>query len=269
LETLPHASKRLLQVQRCKLPGKRLSLPDGHKAVNGRAIEGADRRSLGLERYGFGRREPSSRREFCIMWLANSMLQLPLVNRFCILDIEKSNTSVCEPIVIFFSPPPSPPFSPATTPATWRLKWEKRLPKQLSVSALDIHRASLILTIELCTTDTSKVHSNKAFLDCGVTGSFFDRDFVYNKGINTQSISYPIPMFNVNGTPNKAGQISKVIDIMLWYNTHLKWILFMVSSLGKKDLILEYSWLKDHNLEVDWQRGKVLMTHCLPWCEGC
>jgi len=107
-------------------------------------------------------------------------------------------------------------FSPAITPATWRPKWEKRLPKQLSVSALDAHRVSLILTVELCTTDTSKVHSNKALLDCRATGSFIDRDFVHDKGINTQSISYPISMFNVNGTPNKAGQISKVIDVVCY-----------------------------------------------------
>ena len=103
LETLPHASERLLQIQRYKPPGKRLSLPDGYEAVNGRATEGADRRSLGLERHSFGRREPFSRRGFCIMWLANSIPQLFLVNRFCILNIEKSNTSTCEPIVIFFS----------------------------------------------------------------------------------------------------------------------------------------------------------------------
>ena len=76
-------------------------------------------------------------------------------------------------------------------------------------------------------------------------------------------------MFNINGNPNEAGQISKVIDVVLWYNTHLEQMLFIVSSLGKQDLILGYPWLKDHNPEVDWQRGEVLMTRCLPWCEEC
>ena len=47
-------------------------------------------------------------------------------------------------------------------------------------------------------------------------------------------------MFNVNSIPNEVRQISKVIDVMLWYNIHLEWMLFMVSSLGKQDLILEY-----------------------------
>jgi len=73
-----------------------------------------------------------------------------------------------------------------------------------------------------CTTDTSKVHSIKALLDCKVTRSFINKNFVWDKGINTWSILYPISMFNIDGTPNKAGQISKVVDIILWYNTHLE-----------------------------------------------
>ena len=156
----------------------------------------------------------------------NSAPQLPLVNRFCILDIKESNTRIYKPIV-------TPLSSPAITPMTWRLKWKKRLSKQLSISMLDTYKASLILTVELCTTDTSKVHSVKALLDYKATGSFTDRDFVCDKGINTWSISYSILMFNINGIFNKAEQISKVIDIVLQYNTYSEQILFVVSSLEK------------------------------------
>jgi len=85
---------------------------------------------------------------------------------------------------------------------------------------LDTCKASLILTIELCTTDTSKVYSVKALLDYKATGSFTNRDFVCDKGINIWSISYSIPMFNINGISNKAEQISKVIDVVLQYNTY-------------------------------------------------
>jgi len=64
------------------------------------------------------------------------------------------------------------------------------------------------------------VHSVKALLDSGATGSFIDKDFVRMKGISTQSISHPILVYNVDGSPNKAGQISKVVDIVLYYKTH-------------------------------------------------
>jgi len=57
-------------------------------------------------------------------------------------------------------------------------KWEKRLPKRLSVNTLDARGTSIILPIEVSTTDTSEVHSVKALLDSGATGNFIDRDFV-------------------------------------------------------------------------------------------
>jgi len=34
-------------------------------------------------------------------------------------------------------------------------------------------------------------------------------------------------------------------------------------------MILGYTWLKDHNPEVDWQTGKVQMNRCPLRCEGC
>ena len=95
----PCTSERLLLVWRCKPPGEGLLPPYGYKATNVGAMGGADRRSLGFERCSFRRKGPSSREGFCIVWPANSILWLPLVNRFYVLDIEESNTSACKPIV--------------------------------------------------------------------------------------------------------------------------------------------------------------------------
>jgi len=127
----------------------------------------------------------------------------------------------------------------------------------------------VILPIEVSTTDTSEVHSVKALLDSGATGNFIDRDFIQTKGINTQSISRPIPVYNVDGSPNEAGQISEVVDVVLRYKTHSKRMLLAVSNLGKQNMILSYTWLKDHNPEVNWQTGEVQMNRCPPQCEGC
>ena len=51
---------------------------------------------------------------------------------------------------------------------------------------------SLVLPVEISTTDTSEVHSVKALLDCRAISSFIDWDFVCSRGINTQTISWPI-----------------------------------------------------------------------------
>jgi len=122
--------------------------------------------------------------------------------------------------------------------------------------------------VEIGTTNTSELHSVKALLDSGATGSFIDRDFVQLEGINTQTLLCNIPVFNVDGSPNEAGQISEVIDVLLHYKTHSERMLLAVSRLGKQSLILGYNWLKDHNPKIDWEKGEVEMTHCPLRCES-
>jgi len=116
--------------------------------------------------------------------------------------------------------------------------------------------------------DTSELYSIKALLDSGATGSLIDRDFVYSKGMNTRTLSHNIPVFNVDGSPNEAGQISEVVDVVLRYKTHSKRMLLAISRLGKQSLILGYDWLKDHNPRIDWEKREVEMTRCPLWCEG-
>jgi len=116
--------------------------------------------------------------------------------------------------------------------------------------------------------DTSELYSIEALLDSGATGSLIDRDFIRSKGMNTRTLSHNIPVFNVNGSSNEAGQISKVVDIVLRYKTHSERTLLAVSVLGKQSLILGYDWLKDHNPKIDWEKGEAEMTHCPLWCEG-
>jgi len=184
-----------------------------------------------------------------------------LVNKFTVLTIEDPNTINSK---LVDAPPPIPFISALLC----KPKWEKRLSKLLSISALDARGTSLLLPVEIGTTDTSKLHSVKALLDCGATGSLIDRDFVCSKGMNTQTLSYNIPVFNVNGSPNEAGQISEVVDVVLRYKTHSERMLLAVSGLGKQNLILGYDWLKDHNPKINWEKGEVEMTHCPLRCEG-
>jgi len=177
------------------------------------------------------------------------------------LTIEDSNTIDSELV-------DAPPLIPLILALLCKPKWERRLPKLLSISALDARGTSLLLPVEIGTTDTSELHSVKALLDSGATGSFIDRDFVRSKGINTRTLSHNIPVFNVDSSPNEAGQISEVVDILLRYKTHSERILLAVSGLGKQSLILGYNWLKDYNPKVDWEKGEVKMTHCPLRCEG-
>ena len=184
-----------------------------------------------------------------------------LVNKFTVLTIKDPNTIDSELVDTL------PPI-PLISALLHKPKWEKRLPKLLSISALDARGTSLLLPIEIGTMDMSELHSVEALLDCGATRSLIDRDFVRSKGMNTRTLSHNIPVFNVDSSPNEAGQISEVVDVVLRYKTHSERMLLAVSGLGKQSLILGYDWLKDHNPKIDWEKGKVEMTYCPLRCEG-
>jgi len=177
------------------------------------------------------------------------------VNKFTVLTIEDPNTIDSKLV-------DAPPSIPLVSALLCKPKWEKRLPKLFSISALNARGTSLLLSVEIGTTDMSKPHSIEALLDCGATGSLIDRDFVCSKGMNTRTLSHNIPIFNVDSSPNKAGQISEVMNVVLRYKTHSKRMLLAVSRLGKQSLILGYDWLKDHNPRIDWEKGEVEMTRC-------
>jgi len=177
------------------------------------------------------------------------------VNKFTVLTIEDPNTIDSELV-------DAPPSIPLVLAPLHKPKWEKRLPKLFLISTLDARGTSLLLPVEIGTTDMSELHSVKALLDCRATGSLIDRDFVRSKGMNTQTLSHNIPIFNVDSSPNEAEQISEVVDIVLRYKTHSERMLLVVSRLGKQSLILGYDWLKDHNPRIDWEKGEVEMTRC-------
>jgi len=183
------------------------------------------------------------------------------VNKFTILTIEDPNTIDSELVdaLPLLSLHPAPLRKP---------KWERRLPKLLSISALDAQGTFLLLPVEIGTTNTSELHFVKTLLDSGATGSFIDRDFICSKGVNTRTLSRNIPVFNVDSSPNEAGQISEVIDVLLRYKTYSERMFLAVSGLEKQSLILGYNWLKDHNPKIDWEKDEVEMTHCPLRCEG-
>jgi len=149
------------------------------------------------------------------------------------LTIEDPNTIDSE---LIDAPSPNPP----VTAPPHKPKWEKRLPKLFMISALDARGTSLLLPVEIRTTDTSELHSVKALLDSRATGSFIDRDFVCSKGMNTWTLLRNILVFNVDSSPNEVGQISEVVDVVLRYKTHSEKMLLAVSGLGKQSLILSY-----------------------------
>ena len=102
---------------------------------------------------------------------------------------------------------------------------------------------SLDIKVEIVTTDTQEIMSIKALINSRATGLFIDWGYVNRSRLTTQTLSKPIPVFNVDGTPNEAGSIREVVDIVLHYQDHSEHVQFAVTGLRKQDMILGYTWL--------------------------
>ena len=127
-----------------------------------------------------------------------------------------------------------------------------------------------MLPIHLKTTDTMEETSMEAMVDTSATGDFIDQDFVARAKLPTHKLSQPIPVYNVDGTLNKAGSIREVVDMIMTYDRHSECILLAVTCLGKQSMILGFTWLDKHNPEINFCARSVKMTRCLPCCcVGC
>jgi hypothetical protein len=99
--------------------------------------------------------------------------------------------------------------------------------------------------------------SVKALVDCRATGDFIDSEYVISRNLPVRPLSQPIPVLNVDGSPNQAGGITGVVDMVVDYKGHSEHIQLAVTRLGKQHVILGYSWLQKHNPEINWETKEV------------
>ena len=184
---------------------------------------------------------------------------LPTSNRYQALSVDSTTNNESETCLIRAAQP--------STPKIRKKKWERRLPAKYIIAA-DSAR-SLLVDVEIEATDSALRRLLKALIDCGATGLFIDTDYVRTNGIATRALSQPIPVYNVDGTPNEAGVIREVVTVVLQYGGHKERATFAVTKLGNQDMILGYTWLEEHNPEINWRTKEVEMTRCPSQCDSC
>jgi predicted aspartyl protease len=119
---------------------------------------------------------------------------------------------------------------------------------------------SLVVEVEIESTDTTVKRRTQALIDCGATGCFIDIEWAKLNNIPTRPLTNLIPVCDVNGTANDAGMITNITDIVLQYDNHSERTQLAVTHLGKQSMILGYNWLCNHNPEINWQTKKVKMS---------
>ena len=61
----------------------------------------------------------------------------------------------------------------------------------------------------------------------------------------------------------------EIVDAILHYEGHTECTSFAVTSLGKQDIILGFTWLQEHNPEINWRTWEVAMSRCPARCHMC
>jgi hypothetical protein len=74
--------------------------------------------------------------------------------------------------------------------------------------------------------------SVKALVDCRATGDFIDSEYVISHNLPVWRLSQPIPVLNVDGSPNQAGGITSVVDMVVDYKGHSERIQLDVTDSG-------------------------------------
>ena len=67
-------------------------------------------------------------------------------------------------------------------------------------------------------------------------------------------------------TVNIEGVIMHQVECNMFFKEHVERVRMDVCNLGKTEVILGMPWLAAHNPEIDWEKGEVKMTRCLPIC---
>jgi len=158
---------------------------------------------------------------------------------------------IIEPKIDEDAQKPDTPTLPPTEPHKPRQpKWEKWIKRKLVIRSLELDAKCIMLPIHLKTTDTMEETSTEAMVDTGATRDFIDQDFVTRAKLPTCKLSQPIPVYNVDRTLNEAGSIREVVNMIMTYDRHSECILLAVTCLGKQSMILRFTWLNKHNLEI-------------------
>ena len=126
-------------------------------------------------------------------------------------------------------------------------------------------RRDIVLKLNIAPVKQNRCCSRiEALLDSGANTIFIDWRWARIRKILSLPLPHPIPVYNVDGTHNLAGDITHSAEIVIDLQGHQEKVVAEITDLGRHQMILGYTWLKHHNLDIDWETGQVRMTRC-PW----
>src|SRR5712675_2594788 len=92
-------------------------------------------------------------------------------------------------------------------------------------------------------------------LDSRATENFMNLAYAKWLKLPIKMLRHPQPLFNIDGSTNKQGDLKFYLDLVMRTGTTSKNMRFFLSDLGNHQLILGYPWFAAYQPKVDWARG--------------
>jgi len=97
----------------------------------------------------------------------------------------------------------------------------------------------------------------RILLDTGAIENFIDQTTVDKLRLGTKRLPYPRKVFNVNGTLNRSGTITKACNLLVTQGNKKEQTRFFVTNLGSNQMLFGYPWFKKFNPDIDWEKSKL------------
>jgi hypothetical protein len=111
-------------------------------------------------------------------------------------------------------------------------------------------------------------------VDSRATDNFIHPKLLKRLGLGAQALDRPRKIWNIDGTTNRAGQLTSFVDLEVRTGSKEEKMRFLVTDLGNEDLILGYPWLAMFEPQFNWQNSVVDTAHLpiivrsLDWRKG-
>ncbi len=103
----------------------------------------------------------------------------------------------------------------------------------------------------------------EVLIDSGATDNFISKNLLHRLQIGYLPVETPIKIWNVDGTHNQDGAISHFTDLQVQTGTETRTLRFLITNLGRDEVILGYPWLTAFEPVIHW-KDATLDKKCQP-----
>jgi hypothetical protein len=107
--------------------------------------------------------------------------------------------------------------------------------------------------------------STVAMINSGTQGSFLHPDFALKHRMTLQPLNQPSGIGNIDGMSNCTGAITHFVVLNVIIDGHVTPTTFLVTGIGRIDVILGTDWLWLYSPALDWKSSSI----SFPLCTGC